>query len=55
MWDGDRTYLAGSGRILQAGDTAVLLGGSGINVLRRGEDGSWRYAIALLSAHAQRR
>jgi len=47
MWDHDRTYLAEQGRVLQAGDTALSLGG-GINVVRRGPDGAWRFAIALI-------
>lgn len=47
MWDFDRTYVAEPWRVLQAGDTALSLG-SGINVARRGRDGAWHLAIAML-------
>ena len=35
-------------RILQVRDTALVLAGSATNVVRRTDDGSWRYAISLL-------
>src|SRR5947209_14216152 len=41
-------YLADPRRVLQARDTALLLGDGVVNVARRGQDGSWRYAIAVL-------
>jgi len=47
MWDHDRTYLAEPRCVLQAGATALSLGG-GIHVVRRGPDGAWRFAIALI-------
>jgi ketosteroid isomerase-like protein len=47
LWDGDRTYVADLRQVLQAGDTALVIGTHVINVARRGPDG-WRYAIALL-------
>ncbi len=47
MWDHDRIYLAEPRCVLQAGATALSLGG-GINVVRRGPDGAWRVAIALI-------
>lgn len=47
MWDRDWSYIAGPRRVLQARDTALSVG-SGINVLRRGPDGAWRYAIAVV-------
>ncbi len=53
LWDGDRTYLAQPGRILQADDTALIVAGDGINVVRRGEDGTWRYAISIVQSHAR--
>ncbi len=54
MWRRDEAYLARSGRILQAGDTALVLAGDhGVSVLRRGDDGSWRYAISCLPSHAR--
>ncbi len=48
MWERDRTYLADPRRVLQARDTALVVADRGINVLRRGADGTWRYAISLL-------
>jgi len=42
------SYLAEPLRVVQARDTAVVLASGGINVVRRGSDGAWRYAIALL-------
>jgi ketosteroid isomerase-like protein len=52
LWAGDRTYLAEPRRVLQARDTALVLADAAINVVRRGSDGAWRYAIALLSLHS---
>ncbi|HJV15455.1 MAG TPA: hypothetical protein VJ625_16310 [Propionibacteriaceae bacterium] len=49
MWAGNRTYLADPRRIVQAGSTALILTQHGVNVVHRGSDGAWRYAIALLS------
>jgi hypothetical protein len=49
MWERDRIYVADPWRILQSRDTALVVAERGINVLRRGGDGAWRYAIALLS------
>jgi hypothetical protein len=51
MWAHDRTYLADPRRVLQARTTGLVLTRRGINVVRRGSDGAWRYAIALLSRH----
>ena len=48
MWARDLTYFAAPRRVLQARDTALVLAEQGINVLRRGDDRTWRYAIALL-------
>jgi hypothetical protein len=48
MWDHERTYLADPRRVLQVQDTALILSGCAINVVRRGGDGSWRYAILFL-------
>ena len=48
LWDLDRSYLADPRRVLQARDTALVLGGGAINVVRRDGDGSWRYAISIL-------
>jgi ketosteroid isomerase-like protein len=49
MWECDRTYVADPRRVLQARDTALVIADRGINVVRRGSDGAWRFAIALLS------
>jgi hypothetical protein len=49
MWDRDRTYVADPRLVLQARDTALVVTDRGLNVVRRGSDGAWRYAILLLS------
>lgn len=41
------TYVADPTRVLQARDTALVIGSRGINVVRRSAEG-WRYAISLL-------
>jgi hypothetical protein len=48
LWDSQRLYLADPRRVLQVRDTALVLTGCAINVVRRADDGSWRYAISLL-------
>jgi hypothetical protein len=54
-WRRGVTYLAAEPRVLQAGDTALVLTAAGISVARHGDRG-WRYAIALLSLdHATER
>jgi Domain of unknown function (DUF4440) len=45
----NRSYLADPRRIVQAGNTALIMTERGANVVRRGTDGAWRYAIALIS------
>jgi hypothetical protein len=42
-------YLAGPRRVLQATETALVVGEHAINVVRRGADRRWRYSISLLS------
>ncbi len=49
IWDRDGTYVASPRRVVQARDTGLIVSEHGINVVRRGSDGGWRYAIALLS------
>lgn len=49
LWESGCVYVADPRHILQARDTALVLSDSGINVVRRGTDGMWRYAIAVLS------
>ena len=48
LWESQRLYVADPRRVLQARDTALVLAGSAVNVARRADDGSWRYAISLL-------
>lgn len=48
MWEIDRAYFADPRRVLQVGDTALVLAGRAVSVVHRGDDGSWRYAISLL-------
>jgi ketosteroid isomerase-like protein len=48
LWGDGRTYVAGSRRVLQARDTALLVADAGVHVLRRAGDGGWRVAISLL-------
>ena len=50
LWDSERLYLADPRRVLQTRDIALVLAGRVINVVRRGDDGSWRSAIALLDS-----
>ena len=45
-----RTYVATRCGSLQAHDTALVVADARINVVRRGSDGAWRYAIALLDS-----
>jgi ketosteroid isomerase-like protein len=63
QWAADRRYLAHVRRVVQAGDTAALVvdwsltchgslddrgeRGRGVDILRRGADGAWRYLISL--------
>jgi len=49
IWGSNRTYLAQPSRVLQARSSGLIVAERGINVVRRGSDGAWRYAIALLS------
>ena len=48
LWDSQRLYLADPRRVLQARDTALVVSGRATNVVRRTDNGSWRYAISLL-------
>jgi ketosteroid isomerase-like protein len=48
-WKRGVTYVAAEPRVLQAGDTALVLTPDGIAVAHRQDDCAWRYAIALLS------
>jgi ketosteroid isomerase-like protein len=48
-WKRGVTYAAADPRVLQAGNTALVLTPDGIAVARRHEDSAWRYAISLVS------
>lgn len=48
-WEGDHTYVADPRCVMQARDIALIVAEWGINVMRRGSDGAWRYAIVLLT------
>lgn len=48
LWDRDQTYLAAPRRVLQAHDITLVVSVGAINVVRRGSDDRWRYAISLL-------
>jgi ketosteroid isomerase-like protein len=49
LWAGERGYLADARRVVQARNTALVVGDGAIHVVRRGRDRSWRYAISLLT------
>jgi hypothetical protein len=49
LWERNVTYLADPRRILRARQSALVVARDGISVVRRGDDGAWRYAIALLN------
>jgi hypothetical protein len=49
MWNQERTYVADPRSVFQAQDTALILSGRAINVVRRSNDASWRYAIVFLA------
>jgi hypothetical protein len=53
LWDSERRYVASPQRVLQARTTALVVAERAINVLRRGDDGRWRYAISLLPSDQQ--
>ena len=54
LWHGDLSYVAAPRRVLQARDTALVLGRGGINVVRRGTDRRWLYVISLLDVNPTR-
>ena len=45
--DGASAYVADPRRVLVARDTALVVTDQSINVMHRGDDGGWRYAIVL--------
>jgi hypothetical protein len=54
MWAHDRTYVADAPCVVQAGDTALVVAPGGTSVVRRGADGAWRYAIAVLCLYTEK-
>lgn len=48
-WEGDHTYIADPQLVMQARDIALIVSERGINVVRRGDDGTWRYVIVRQS------
>jgi hypothetical protein len=44
------SYLADSQQVLQAGNTTLVVARRAVNVMRRGADRRWRYAVAYLTA-----
>ena len=48
MWRREHVYIAAPRRLLQAREVTLIVADGAINVERRGRDGTWRYAIALL-------
>jgi hypothetical protein len=49
LWAGERTYVADPRRVVQARDLALVAAEGGIHVARRGRDGTWRYAMVVVS------
>jgi Domain of unknown function (DUF4440) len=49
LWSRNLTYVADPWRVVQAHDLALVLAQQGMSVVRRGADGTWRYAISLLA------
>lgn len=49
IWDSNHLYIAAPRRVLQAREITLIVTDTGVNVARRGSDGNWRYAIALLN------
>ena len=49
LWTGERTYVADPRRVVQARDLALVVAEQAMHVVRRQGDGTWQYAISLLS------
>lgn len=50
-WEDDHTYVADPQLVMQARDIALIISNWGINVVRRGSDGTWRYVIVRWSVN----
>ena len=48
LWASEHSYLADPRVVLEVRDTALVLADHATNVVHRGDDGFWRYAISLL-------
>jgi hypothetical protein len=48
-WADGQPYVANPQWVMQARDIALIVSERGINVVRRGSDGTWRYAIVRQS------
>ena len=48
LWTRGATYVARTGPVLQARDTALIVSSTALHVLNRKCDGTWRVAISLL-------
>lgn len=51
LWARGHVLLAQPRRVLQAGDTALILAHGATSVVRRDRTGAWRYAISLLEVN----
>lgn len=51
LWARECVYLADPRRVIQGGDTALVLSGNATNVLVRWDGRTWRYLICHLDFH----
>lgn len=51
-WPGGHNYVADPQCVMQARDLALMVARRGFSVMRRGNDGTWRYAIVRQSLEA---
>jgi hypothetical protein len=47
IWHGDHSYIADPRSVIQARDIALIVREEGINVARRGHDGTWHYVVVF--------
>lgn len=47
-WGRGAAFVAAPEHVVQARSTALVVGPRSVSVARRGPDGAWRYAIALM-------
>ena len=53
IWEVEHNYVAAPHCVLQARDVALIVARQGVQVMRRGSDGAWRYAILHTSLRFQ--